>query len=99
METFRITLAIADFSSRPHSLGKSVEWKLNNWTASLAIARVPTRWGNQLNGNPLLISYCNCKYCVPTRWGNQLNGNCLRKRRVGLCDRVPTRWGNQLNGN
>ncbi len=39
--------------SGPHSLGKSVEWKLKSdcpiagpWEAS-----VPTRWGNQLNGN------------------------------------------------
>ena len=39
---------------------------------------VPTRWGNQLNGNSSLmipISENGILSQVPTRWGNQLNGN------------------------
>ena len=37
---------------------------------------VPTRWGNQLNGNFMINPSDNPRSIkVPTRWGNQLNGN------------------------
>ena len=42
-----------------------------------SVARVvPTRWGNQLNGNchDWITSVWGTPG-VPTRWGNQLNGN------------------------
>jgi len=36
----------------PHSLGKSVEWKHLRLTSQWFYGgEVPTRWGNQLNGN------------------------------------------------
>jgi hypothetical protein len=43
-------LVVAD---RPHSLGKPIEWKhiLRYEDAQLPPPSVPTRWGNQLNGN------------------------------------------------
>ena len=36
---------------------------------------VPTRWGNQLNGNDNACNFLTELDVVPTRWGNQLNGN------------------------
>ena len=36
---------------------------------------VPTRWGNQLNGNSVGTLSHKLLAKVPTRWGNQLNGN------------------------
>ena len=42
-------------ASRPHSLGQSVEWKQATTTPDplcAFLAQGPTRWGNQLNGNP-----------------------------------------------
>jgi len=61
----------------PHSLGKSVEWKLTFFIlAAVGLTRqLPTRWGNQLNGN-LVASFPVAYWIIlPTRWGNQLNGN------------------------
>ena len=86
----------------PHSLGKSIEWKLHPQLVRRSIDWcVPTRWGNQLNGNPGYT--CKARSCdqsrVPTRWGNQLNGNQDSRQRLTRRPVVPTRWGNQLNGN
>jgi len=41
------------------------------------LVSVPTRWGNQLNGNSIraAVGTVICRPIVPTRWGNQLNGN------------------------
>jgi len=64
---------------------------------------VPTRWGNQLNGNNQpRPSPQHAFLIVPTRWGNQLNGNVGTHSRIVPAvgtNSVPTRWGNQLNGN
>ena len=72
--------------SSPHSLGKSIEWKLRGVRLVGQIQRlVPTRWGNQLNGNSQSQTATRCALRVPTRWGNQLNGNsinCKLARRV-----------------
>ena len=39
---------------------------------------VPTRWGNQLNGNrSSRRTSLGATWRVPTRWGNQLNGNII----------------------
>ena len=44
--------AIASSFMGPHSLGKPIEWKLCSLLFSFhASPHVPTRWGNQLNGN------------------------------------------------
>jgi len=47
-----------EFNRRgPHSLGKSVEWKQCVVAAIVRLKMlVPTRWGNQLNGN--LNTFC-----------------------------------------
>ena len=37
--------------SSPHSLGKSIEWKRKVLKQIVRLYFVPTRWGNQLNGN------------------------------------------------
>ena len=41
---------------RPHSLGQSVEWKLafHRVRRDHCVGVGPTRWGNQLNGNPTI---------------------------------------------
>ena len=44
------TLLCADYFS-PHSLGKPIEWKLAPFESQFQSLGVPTRWGNQLNGN------------------------------------------------
>ena len=50
------SLPIAGQGSGPHSLGQSVEWKLNKLSRAIVWAKGgPTRWGNQLNGNPRLV--------------------------------------------
>jgi len=61
----------------PHSLGKSVEWKPIAEANRRAVKSiVPTRWGNQLNGNTYEAQHPKASTpSVPTRWGNQLNGN------------------------
>ena len=81
METTRRGFVNIFISERgPHSLGKSVEWKLfERMTYEPCKVPVPTRWGNQLNGNLskvwLIMKAKNTQ--VPTRWGNQLNGNMM----------------------
>ena len=87
--------------NRPHSLGKSVEWKPSKLCSILwNVQNVPTRWGNQLNGNPIFRQMLGVSFLVPTRWGNQLNGNeCVFVAWKIPDFEVPTRWGNQSNGN
>ncbi len=61
----------------PHSLGKPIEWKLETTSVSLVADNnlLPTRWGNQLNGNVHNEDPEAQQAMLPTRWGNQLNGN------------------------
>ena len=53
METCRDGYKLAFLLTGPHSLGKSVEWKHGSKKRSRKSVSqgVPTRWGNQLNGN------------------------------------------------
>ena len=61
----------------PHSLGKPIEWKLHFCVSSQCCDKnLPTRWGNQLNGNSRIATATAALAALPTRWGNQLNGNC-----------------------
>ncbi len=80
METHRgIAYDRLTYKPRPHSLGKSVEWKHDSANRLHDELPVPTRWGNQLNGNHLFVdAVVHCTgHRVPTRWGNQLNGNIV----------------------
>ncbi len=73
--------------------------------SSMSVSRqihVPTRWGNQLNGN-FENAARNDKGCLlcphslgkPIEWKLHTDGSFT----VEAIDVVPTRWGNQLNGN
>ena len=64
---------------KPHSLGQSVEWKLQKPPRLVFVNIGPTRWGNQLNGNTIDPEFAARLQRIegPTRWGNQLNGNPL----------------------
>ena len=58
----------------PHSLGNPIEWKLEYRSKKLCsrYLQVPTRWGTQLNGNPLrCCQVFNDKYC-PHSLGNPI---------------------------
>ncbi len=54
METQVFSLIRPMPTMSPHSLGKSVEWKPVDLVRQHRThpGQVPTRWGNQLNGNP-----------------------------------------------
>ena len=63
--------------SSPHSLGKPIEWKPGHSLPDLHLPSplVPTRWGNQLNGNlPTVLdgivksSYCPHSLGKPIEW-------------------------------
>ena len=57
METGKVETHAVAHPDRPHSLGKPIEWKLfiaRRFGLSLT---VPTRWGNQLNGNLLQLAW------------------------------------------
>jgi hypothetical protein len=54
METWARYAPVKSALSSPHSRGKSVEWKLQNVESLRDLVdkdQVPTRGGNQLNGN------------------------------------------------
>jgi hypothetical protein len=61
---------------------------------------VPTRWGNQLNGN---VGRSNHKShqtsCRPHSLGKPIEWKRQKNKVKGKENKVPTRWGNQLNGN
>ena len=65
-------------------------------------SRGPTRWGNQLNGNPRCFLRSGCWSHGPHSLGQSVEwkqGRCLIPQTRYMCGRGPTRWGNQLNGN
>ena len=76
----------------PLSQGKPVEWKLPTRTqTSGELTKVPSRRGNQLNGNfeRYLARYLAGLFLVPSRRGNQLNGNPLNNLDTAISpDRV-----------
>ena len=62
----------------------------------------PTRWGNQLNGNPTRIPSLSAKdtnASGPHSLGQSVEWKLLSVIRIIYRSRGPTRWGNQLNGN
>ena len=62
---------------------------------SYKLWELPTRWGNQLNGNsPKSLCIVSDKL-LPTRWGNQLNGNFLPIVE-GLCTQTPHSVGKPI---
>ena len=88
----------------PHSLGKSVEWKLiSGQTGSICcpLRQVPTRWGNQLNGNNVKFSrQLVADILCPHSLGKSVEWKPDRSvPPPAYAFYVPTRWGNQLNGN
>ncbi len=103
METKPLLIQATGHGSRPHSLGKSVEWKLRAIArrANVKHARVPTRWGNQLNGNLRLQKPIAIRVGSPHSLGKSVEWKRAVASDVGAATaaQVPTRWGNQLNGN
>jgi len=64
------------------------------------MSELPTRWGTQLNGNPMDEGRVAMSLNhLPTRWGTQLNGNSSVLLGYNPLEELPTRWGTQLNGN
>ena len=87
----------------PHSLGKSVEWKPSEVVKAFVGSgddRVPTRWGNQLNGNWIEAPQSFYLRPGPHSLGKSVEWKHDCPNLGGfLVQPVPTRWGNQLNGN
>ena len=86
----------------PHSLGKSIEWKRSQGCDRYhtCCSRVPTRWGNQLNGNLRRGDLPAPIADRPHSLGKSIEWKRANSPYSEPCDEnVPTRWGNQLNGN
>ena len=80
METYEAQiagLAARSASFGPHSLGKSIEWKLEALLdRKLEAAFSPHSLGKSIEWKPFRVCFIQrFGIDVPTRWGNQLNGN------------------------
>ncbi len=98
METGALQQRNQNYLERPHSLGKSVEWK-REIAKSQAFAGidVPTRWGNQLNGNNSASAWIRSRSCSPHSLGKSVEWkrNSERRNSGTALDFCPTRWENQ----
>ena len=68
----------------PLSQGKSVEWKLPHQIPTVQNYRVPSRRGNQLNGNPVTIARVLLQTTRPLSQGKSVEWKLPRNRRNGI---------------
>ena len=95
------TVQIGVLIATPLSQGKPIEWKLDSTSSLARLLLLPSRRGNQLNGN-LQATMMPIKkvFVTPLSQGKPIEWKPGHESGVvAAIDALPSRRGNQLNGN